>query len=131
GRLPLHRAPRSLRLRPPIVTGAEARGRRLFLRTGVAAAVGIAASSVDALTSAKAAQVDRDQDQRETVEAFVRALYDAKDRLYAPKFASYFADPHDYLDPVLGYCALLASSLAVASRYGDGMFKRIAVHGRL
>jgi SnoaL-like domain len=113
------------------MTGARTRGRRLFLRAGVAAAAGLAASSVDAFASAAAAQANQDQDQRETVEAFVRGLYDAKDRLDARQFASYFADPHDYLDPVLGYCAVSESPTAVADRYGTGMFKRIAVPGRL
>jgi ketosteroid isomerase-like protein len=103
------------------------RGRRSFLRAGVAAAAGLAASSADRL--AFAAQTD--QDQREEVEAFVRGFYDAKDRLDARTFASHFSDPHDYLDPVSGYCAVLESSQAVADRYGTGMFKRIAVPGRL
>src|SRR5580765_2895888 len=129
GRLPFHRALHSLRLRPPIVTGAEARGRRLFLRAGVAAAVGVAASSIQTFSFAAAAQAN--QGQGDDVEAFVRALYEAKDRLDARTFASYFADPHDYLDPVSGYCALLEPPKAVEDRYGNGMFKRIAVPGRL
>jgi hypothetical protein len=101
----------------------------LFLQAGAAATVGLAASSVDAFAFA---QPQTDQDQREDVEAFVRGVYDAKDRLDAQTFASYFADPHDYLDAVLfGHCAALEPSQAVADRYGNGMFKRIGVPGRL
>jgi ketosteroid isomerase-like protein len=111
------------------VTRAEARGRRLFLRAGVAAAVGVVASSVETFSFPRAPQAD--QNQREEVEAFVRGLYEAKDRLDARKFASYFSDPHDYLDSVSGYCALLEPPKAVEDRYGNGMFKRIGVPGRL
>src|SRR5438477_7815823 len=108
---------------------AAGHSRRLFLRAGAGAAAGVAASSIAPF--ALAADARTDQDRREEVESFVRGLYDAKDRLDAAKFASYFADPHDYLDPVSGYCAVMEPPEAVADRYGNGMFKRIAVPGRL
>jgi hypothetical protein len=101
----------------------------LFLRTGAGAALGFAASSFDPF--AFAADVPTEQDEREEVESFARALYDAKDRLDAAKFASYFAAPHDYLDAVSGLCEVKESPQAVADRYGNGMFKRIGVAGRL
>jgi len=105
--------------------------RRWLLRAGATATVGLAAFPADAFTWQAAAETQADQDLREAVEAFGRAYYDAKDRLDARAFAAYFADPHDYLDPINGFCALAEPPRAVEDRYGNGMFKRIGVPGRL
>ncbi len=71
-------------------------------------------------------------DRREEVEVFCRSLYDAKDGLDAPRFASHFADPHIYQDAALsGHCGALATPPALQERYASGVFKRVGAPGKL
>jgi ketosteroid isomerase-like protein len=110
--------------------------RRSFLRS---ATIGIAGAATwhssargEPFAQSGSPTLQSDQAQREEVEAFGRSLYEAKDSLDAPRFASHFAEPHIYQDAALsGHCGALATPQALQERYASGVFKRVGTPGKL
>jgi hypothetical protein len=115
-------------------------GRRTFLRSAAVGAAGVLGTSAvdDAIaeslqeSASQQKSAQSDQERREEVEIFCRSMYDAKDGIDAPKFASHFADPHIYQDATGGgHCGALATPQALQERYANGVFKRVGVPGKL